>query len=274
MKDLGYIEGKNLLIESRSAEGRTERLAGLADDLVRLNMDAILTAGTVATGAAQKATSTIPIVMGASADPVGNGFVRSLAQPGGNITGLSTQRTDTGPKLLDMLRSVVPGFSRVAMMVNPANTAQPFSVISIRSATQSMRVTLLPVEARSEEEIEAAFPAMSRAKADAVILMRDGLFLRRRQQIADLAAKYRLATISDNRDYVDAGTLMSYGPSLAVQFRRAANYVDKILKGAKPGDLPVEQPTKFEFVLNLKTAKALGLTIPQSLLLLTDEVIQ
>lgn len=274
MKDLGYVEGKNLQIEARSAEGKTERLAGLADELVRLNVDAVVTAGTLATAAIQKATSTVPIVMGASADPVGNGFVRSLADPAGNITGMSTLRTDTSAKLLEMLRGVVTGLTSAAIMWNPTNTAQPFSNASIRSAAQRMRVTIMPVQARSEDEIDAAFSTMAQAKVGAVIVMRDGVFLRRTQQIAELATRHRLPTISDNREYVDAGTLMSYGPSLVAQFAYAATYVGKIFKGARPGDLPVEQPTTFELVVNLKTAKALGITIPQSMLLRADEVIQ
>jgi len=212
--------------------------------------------------------------MGASADPVGNGFVKSLAHPGGNITGLSTLRTDITPKLLEMLRSVAPSLSRVAVLVNRANVSQPILVTAVQSAAQSMSLTILPVEAQSAPDIERAFSAISQGKAGAVIVVRDGLFLEQRRQIAELAAKNRLSTVSDNREYVDAGALMSYGPSLADQFRRAAGYVDKILKGAKPGDLPVEQPTKLELVINLKTAKALGLTIPQSLLLRADEVIQ
>ena len=274
MSGLGYVEGKNLLIESRSADGKTERLPGLADDLLRLNVDVIVTAGTVATSAARKATDTTPIVMGGSADPVGNGFVKSLAHPGGNITGLSTLRTDTSPKLLEMLRSVAPNLSRVAVLLNPTNTSQSILLTGVKSAAQNMSLTTLPVEVRSAPDIERAFSAISQGNAGAVIVVRDGVFLEQRRQIAELAAKNRLATISDNREFVDAGALMSYGPDLADQFRRAAGYVDKILKGAKPGDLPVEQPTKLELVINLKTAKALGLTIPQSLLLRADEVIQ
>ena len=183
-------------------------------------------------------------------------------------------RTDTSPKLLEMLHTVVPGLSRVAVLVNPTNTAQPLSITNLRSAAQHLSLRIVPVEARTGSEIESAFSAIAREKAGAVIVMRDGVLLEQRRQIAELAVKNRLSTISDNREYVDAGTRMSYGPSLADHFRRAASYVDRILKGAKPRDLPVEQSTKFEFVINLKTAKALGLTIPQSLLLRADEVIQ
>jgi putative ABC transport system substrate-binding protein len=274
MSDLGYVEGRNLVIESRSAEGKTERLRGLADDLLRLKVDAIVTGGSVATDAARRATDTVPIVMGSSADPIGNGFVKSLARPGGNITGLSALRTDAGPKLLEMLRTVAPGLSRVAVLVNPPNTFHPLLVRGLQSAAQDMSLTILPVEARSAPDIERAFLAMSDAKAGAVIVPRDGVFLEQRRQIAELAAKGRLPTVSDNREFVDAGALMSYGPNLADQFRRAAGYVDKVLKGAKPGELPVEQPTTLELVINLKAATALGLTIPQSLLLRADEVIQ
>jgi putative ABC transport system substrate-binding protein len=274
MSELGYVEGKNLLLESRSADGKVERLASLADDLVRSKVDVIVAAGTVATGAAKRATDTIPIVMGSSADPIGNRLIRSLAHPGGNITGLSTLRTDTSPKLLEMLRTVAPSLSRVAVLVNPTNTSQPLAVTTVRSAAQGTSLAILPVEARNAEDIERAFAAATQAKAGAMIVMRDGLFLEERRRIARLAADNRLSTVSDDREYVNAGTLMSYGPRLADQFRRAAGYVDRILKGANPADLPVEQPTKFELVINLKTAKTLGLAIPQSLLLRADEVIQ
>jgi putative ABC transport system substrate-binding protein len=274
MSDLGYVDGKNLLIESRSAEGKVETLPGLADDLVRLKVDVIVTAGRVATSAAQKATDTIPIVMANSIDPVGYGFVKSLAHPGGNITGLSDLTIDTSPKLLEMLRSVMPSLSHVAVLVNPTNSSQLLFVKGAQSTAQSMRLTMLPVEARTAADMEKAISAIAQGKAGAIIVLRDGVFGEHRRQIAELAAKNRLLTISNNREYVDAGALMSYGVDAADQFRRAAGFVDKILKGAKPGDLPVEQPTKLELVINLKTAKALGLTVPQSLLLRADEVIQ
>lgn len=274
MSDLGYVDGKNLLIESRSAEGKVEGLPGLADDLVRLKVDVIVTAGRVATGAAQKATDTIPIVMGNSTDPVGYGFVKSLAHPGGNITGLSDLRTDTGPKFLEMLRSVMPSLSRVAVLVNPSNSSQILLVKSVQSTAQSMGLTMLPVEARTAADIEKAISVIAQGKAGAIIVVRDGVFLEHRRQIAELAAKNRLMTISDGREYVDAGALMSYGVDAADQFRRAAGYVDKILKGAKPGDLPVQQAIKLELVINLRTSKALGLTISQALLLRADEVLR
>jgi putative ABC transport system substrate-binding protein len=274
MSDLGYIQGRNLVIESRSADGRVDRLPALAGELAQLKVDAIVTAGTVTTRAVQKATDTIPVVMGGSADPIGNGLVKSLSHPGGNITGLSTLRTDTSPKLLEMLRSVVPGLSRVAVLVNPGNASHPLVVTSVRSAAQGTGLTIAPVEARAAPDIEKAFLSASREKPGAIIVMRDGVFLEQRREIAELAMKHRLSTISDNREYVDAGALMSYGPRLDDQFRLAAGYVDRILKGAKPGDLPVQQPTKIELVVNLRTAKALGLAIPQTLLLRADEVIE
>ncbi|MFO1324086.1 MAG: ABC transporter substrate-binding protein [Burkholderiales bacterium] len=274
MSDLGYVEGRNLVIDSRSAEGKVERLPALADDLVRTKVDVIVTGGTVATAAAQRATGTIPIVMGGSADPIGNGLIKSLAHPGGNITGLSTLRTDASPKLLELLRSVVPGLSRVAVLVNPTNTSHGLVETGIRSAAQGTGLTIVPVQARSVPELEKAFSAIARDKVGALVVMRDGVFLEQRRQIAEFAMKNRLPTISDNREYVDAGVLMSYGPSLADQFRRTAAYVDKIFKGARPGDLPVEQPTTLEFIVNQRTAKAVGLAIPQSVLLRADEVIQ
>jgi len=246
----------------------------LADDLVRLKVDVIVTAGRVATGAAQKATDTIPIVMGNSTDPVGYGFVKSLAQPGGNITGLSDLTTDTGPKLLEMLRSVMPSLSRVAVLVNPSSSSQLLLVESLQSTAQGMRLTVLSAEARTPADIEKAISAVAQGKAGALIVQRDGVFVDHRRQIAELAAKNRLLTLSNDREYVEAGALMSYGVDVTDQFRRAAGYVDRILKGAKPGDLPVEQPKKLELVVNLKTARALGLTVPQSLLLRADEVIQ
>ena len=274
MSDLGYVDGTNLMIESRSAEGRVERLPGLADDLVRMKVDVIVTAGRTATGAAQKATDAIPIVMGSSADPVGYGFIKSLAHPGGNITGLADLRTDIAPKLLEMLRSLAPTLSSVAVLGDPTNRTQLLFLTAVQSAAQDMHLTILPVEARTAQDIESAFSTIAQRKAGAVIVVRDGVFLEHRRQIAELAVKHRLLTISDDREYVDAGALMSYGPNVTDQFRRAAGYVDRILNGAKPDDLPVEQPTKLELVINLKTAKALGLTTPQSLLLRADDVIQ
>jgi len=274
MRELGYVEGKNLLIEWRSAEGKSERLPGLATELVNLKVDVIVTAATPATSAAQKATTMIPIVMANTADPVGSGFVKSLAHPGGNITGLSNLVGDVIPKHLEMLLSMVPKLSRVVVLVSPDNSAHATMLKNVQSAAQRTSVKILPMEARTAPEIEKAFSAMAREKAGAVILARDPFFNQQVRQLAELAAKGRLPTISGIREYVEAGGLMSYGPSLADPYRRAATYVDKILKGAKPADIPVEQPTKFEMFINGKTAKALGLKIPQSLLIMADKVIE
>ena len=274
MRELGYVEGKNLVIEWRFADGEVERLPVLAAQLVRLKVDVIVASSTQAVSVAQKATSTVPIVMGNSGDPVGSGFVKSLAHPGGNITGLSNINVDLSPKLLEMLLSMVPKLSRVAVLVNPANSSHGARLKTVQAAAQRVRVKILPVEAKTAQEIEPAFSMMRRENAGAVIVHSDAIFNAQVRQIAELAEKHRLLSIAGIREYVDAGCLMSYGPSFASMYRRAAIYVDKIFKGAKPAELPVEQPTKFEFVINRKTAKALGLTIPQSLLVSADKVIE
>jgi putative ABC transport system substrate-binding protein len=274
MRELGYIEGKNLVIEWRFADGKVERLPALAAELVRQKVDIIVTAATAATSAAQKATTTLPIVMGIVADPVGSGFVKSLAHPGGNITGLSSIAGDLSPKHLEMLLSIVPKLSRVAVLVNPSNPAHTTTLKNVQVAAQRISVKVLPAEAQTPQEIENAFSRMAREKAGALIVTRDEFFNQQVRQIAELAAKSRLPTICGLREYVEAGGLLSYGSSISDIFRRAATYVDKILKGAKPADLPVEQPTKFELIINRKTAKMLDLTIPQSLLISADKVIE
>jgi putative ABC transport system substrate-binding protein len=241
---------------------------------VRLNVDVIMTAGTQAISAAQKATTSIPIVMGGANDPVGSGFVHSLARPGGNITGPSLLLGDVTPKQLEFLLTVVPKLSRVAVLANPANVSYATLLANVRAAAQKASVKVLPVEARTPQQIENAFSAITRENAGAGIVASDALFTQQIRQISELAAQHRLPLIAPFREYAEAGVLMSYGQNLAEHFRHAATYMDKILKGAKPADLPVEQPTKFELVINMKTAKALGLTIPQSLLLRADEVIQ
>ena len=274
MRELGYVEGKNLEIEWRFADNRFQQLPDLAAELVRLRVDVIVSAGTAATGAAQKATATIPLVIATAPDPVGSGFVASLARPGGNITGLSNLGTDISPKHLEMLLSLVPKLSRVAILVNPANSSHAITLKNVQAAAQRSKVRILPVEARTVPEIEQAFSAMVREKVGAVIVARDGLFSQQERQIAELAAKNRLPTISGHREYVEAGGLISYGQNNADNYRRAATFVDKIFKGAKPADLPVEQPTIFELFINGKTAKALGLKIPQSLLITAEKVIE
>jgi putative ABC transport system substrate-binding protein len=274
MRDLDYIEGRNLTVEWRFADLKVERLPDLAQELVQLKVDVIVTASTPATSAAQKATSNIPIVMENSTDPVGAGFVKSLAHPGGNITGLSNIASELSPKLLEKLRDMVPKLSRVAVLANPDNTSHAGILKSVQVSALRTGVTILSFEARNAQGIENAFSQMVQKKAGAVIVARDPLFNQQARQFADLAARNRLPTIAGIREYVEAGVLMSYGPSLADSIRRVATYVDKILKGAKPGDIPVEQPTKFELFINGKTAKALGLTIPQSLLIMADKVIE
>jgi len=273
LRELGYVEGKNLVIEWRSAEGNNERLAGLAAELVNLKVDVIVTAGTPAISAAQKATTTILIVMGNIGDPVGSGFVKSLARPASNITGLSSMAGDVYLKQIEMLLSMVPRLSRVAVLVNPSMSNVKTSE-RVQTEGQKRGVKVLRGEAKTPQEIHNAFSIMRRQNADALIVFNDGLFQQQKAQIAELTAKHRLPAVAQDRIYADAGVLMSYGPSLAEQSLRAATYVEKIFKGAKPADLPVEQPTKFELVINGKTAKTLGLAIPQSLLVSADKVIE
>ena len=274
LQEFGYVEGKNLTLQLRFADGKLERVPGLATELVTLKVDIIVSFGTVTTIALQKATSTIPIVMANTFDPVGSGIVKTLARPGGNITGLSSLGGDIGGKHLQMLLSVAPKLSRVAVLSNPGNQSNPLLLKSIQSAALKTSAEILPLEARTAPEIENAFSAMTQGKAGAVVVARDGVFTRQARQIADLALKNRLPSISEQAEYAEAGGLMSYGVNQGEQFRRAANYVDRILNGAKPADLPVEQPAKFELVINRKTAKALGLTIPQPLLISADKVIE
>jgi putative tryptophan/tyrosine transport system substrate-binding protein len=274
LRELGYVEAKNLVVEWRFAEGNFERLPDLAADLVQLKVDVIVAVASAAISAAKNATSTIPIVMATTGDPVGSGFVKSLARPGGNITGLSNMGGDTGAKLLDLLLTAVPKVSRVGVLVTPTSTTYRAISESIQAGAQNTSVKVLIAEARTPQEIETAFAMMAKESAGAVIVGAAPLFALHRPQIAQLAIKYKMPSIFGNRAYVEAGGLMSYGYKLTENYLRAASYVDKILKGAKPGDVPVEQPTKFELVVNLKAAKALGITIPQSILLRADRLIQ
>ena len=274
MRDLGYVEGKNLIIEWRFADGDTKRLPGLAAELVQLNVNVLVAAGHDAALAAQQATTTIPIVMSTALDPVGAGLVRSLARPGGNITGILNLSGDLGPKRLEMLLAIAPRRSRVAVLHSPSNPAIVKAVESIQAAGSKLGVAILPLAARTPLEIDSAFSAMRQQKADALIVFLQPLFTQQKAQVAELAAKHRLPSMTADEVYPAAGCLMSYGTNLAGIFRHVATYVDKIFKGAKPADLPVEQPTKFELVINGKTAKALGLTIPQSLLVSADKVIE
>ena len=276
MRELGYFEEKNLMIEWRFAESKADRLPELAAELVRLKVDLIVAAGTPGIGAAQKATTTIPIVIVDVADPVGSGFVKSLARPAGNITGLSNLNVDISPKLLEMLLSMAPKLSRVAVLMNPANPSNTTVLQSVQAAALrvKVKVKVLPMEARTLQEIEKAFSTMAREKTGAVIVPRDALFTPHLRHIAELAAKHRLPSISLFLEYAEAGGLMVYGSNATDIYRRAATYVDKIFKGAKAGDIPVEQPTKFELIINGRTAKALGLKIPYSLQIMADKVIE
>ncbi len=274
LRELGYVDGKNLKMEWRYAGNSVERLQGDASELAQLKVDVIVAANTTAAHAARKATATIPIVMASSGDPVRAGFVASLARPGGNITGLTSMSGDLGPKHLEMLLSMVPRLSRVAVLFNPANSGNLAILKNVQAAARITNVRILPVEARTVQDIEKAFAAMARGNAGAVIVAPDSLFTREMRQNAERAAKQRLPSIAAAREFAEAGGLMSYGRNQADSFRRTATFVDKIFKGAKPGDLPVEQPTTFELFINGKTAKALGLKIPQSLLITAEKVIE
>ena len=273
LRELGYVEGKNLVIEWRFGDSRLERLPGMAADLVQAKMDVIVAAGTLSALAAQKATTTIPIVFGNVSDPVGTGLVRSLARPEGNITGLSTISTEISTKVMQMLLRLVPRPTRVALLTNPLNPNHVRAVKDIQATGQQFGVRVQTVEARTPQEIEPAFAAMAQDGADALIVPMDGLFIQQRRQVAGLAARYQLPSASTDGEYAKEGGLLSYGTDQHAIFRHVAGYVDKILKGARPADLPVEQPTKFDLIINRKTAKTLGRTIPQSLLISATDVI-
>jgi putative ABC transport system substrate-binding protein len=274
LRELGYLEGKNIFIEQRYAGGQFERLPELAAELARLKVDIFVVSGAPAAHSAKNATSVIPIVITNAADPIGTGLVAGLARPGGNITGLSDFNAGVVAKRLELLKEVVPSASRVAALLNPANPTNPLQMKLIQAAAPTLGVTLLSFEAKRADEIDRAFAAMRRKRPGALIVMGDPLFGTHRRRIVELSAGSRLPAIYSIREFPDAGGLMSYGTNFDDLYRRAATYVDKILKGAKPADLPIEQPTKFELVINLKTAKALGLAIPQSVLIRADHVIQ
>lgn len=274
LTELGYIEGRNIVIVYRYADGRYERLPDLAADLVREKVDVIMGAGAPAISAAQKATATIPIVIGTAGDPVGTGFAKSLARPGGNITGLSDLNSDLGSKLLELLVSAVPKLSHVGVLTNPGNSSHETILLSIQAAARSTGVVILQVSAQSPLQIETAFSAMTHQKVGAVIATADPFFNVQMPRIAELAVKHRLPSISGFLPFVEVGGMMSYGADLSDNFRRAATYVDKILKGAKPGDLPIEQSTRVGLMINLRTAKSLGLSMPQTILARADRVIE
>ena len=273
LREFGYVEGKNIIIEYREAQGKYERLPGLAAEMVQMKVDVIVAAAPNAVQAARQATTTIPIVMVRTADPVGVGFVASLSRPGRNITGLSSINVEVMSKYLELLRVAIPKLSRVTALVNPANPSHPDFLKRIQATEKTNNVKTSPAHASTASQIEAAFGAMKRERAGALIVLPDSYFASQARRIVELAAQQRLPTMFWTREPVESGALMSYGQNDLEHYYRAATYVDKILKGAKPADLPVEQPTKIELVINVKTAKALGLTM-QGLLFRADKVIE
>jgi putative ABC transport system substrate-binding protein len=274
LRELGYVEGKTIVIESRFAEGKTDRVPDLVAELLRLKVDVIVTGGSFATGAAKQATSTIPVVMTQDSDPVGNGYVASLARPGGNVTGLSTLAPELSGKQLELLKETIPKLSRVAVLGSSNRSGNAQSVKETEHAADALRVKLQYLDILSPKDIENAFRAARKQNAQAVLVLTGPVVTSQRTEIINLASKNQLPAIYDRAEFVEDGGLMTYSVSSTDLFRRAAVYVDKILKGAKPADLPVEQPIKFEFVINLKTAKQIGLTIPPNVLARADRVIR
>lgn len=274
MRELGYLEGKNLVIEWRFADGDYARLPGFASELVRLPVDVILALGPPGAIAAKNATSTVPVVFVVSTDPVAAGLVKTLARPGGNVTGLSNLAGDVSSKHLELLLAMTPKLARVAMLINPANPAHAATFRNAESASKPSRIAMLPVNAKTAAEIEGAFPAIARERAEALIVPLDPLFIQEARRIAMLANRQRLPTMFAFREAVEAGGLMSYGQNQVDIYLRAAGYVDAIFRGAKPGDLPVEQPTKLELFINRSTANALGLAIPPTLQIRADKVVE
>lgn len=274
LRELGYVEGKSIVIEWRFAEGKYERLAGLATELAQLKVDLIVAPTDVGVDAAQRATATIPIVMVNASDPVGLKFVASLSRPGGNITGIGSSRDDLSGKYVEFLLALVPKLSRIAVLLNPANPAAGRVLKQIQAAAKTAGVSVSALQASTPEQIDAAFSSMARSRTGALIMAPDPFFHVRRSQIAELAAKSRLPAIYPSRPHVEVGGSMSYSANDVENFRQAARHVDRILKGAKPVDIPVELPTKFDLVINRKAAKVFGLTIPQQLLIQAEEVIE
>ena len=274
LHELGYVEGNNIVIEWRWAEGKFDRLPALAAELVRLKVEVIVTGGSTSSGAAKKVTTTVPIVMAQVSDPVGSGFVASLGRPGGNMTGLSTLAPEISGKQLEFLKEIVPKLSRVAVLGTSTAPGNAQALKETGLAAKAFKVQLQYLDILGPADIESAFRAATKGRADAVLVLGTPVFISQRTQLAELAIKSRIPATYQASEYVEAGGLMTYGVSVVDLYRRAATYVDKILKGAKPADLPVEQPSKFEFVINLKTAKQIGLTIPPNVLARADRVIQ
>jgi len=274
LRELGYVEGRNLALEVRYAEGRTERFPGLATELINLKVDVLVASSTPGALAAKQATSTIPVVMVSVGEPLQVKLVNSLAHPGGNVTGLSLIAPELAAKRLDLLKQALPKLSQVTVLWNSANEGMRARFQETQAGAQSLGVALQSVTVQSPDDFQPLFATMSKERPEALLVLADTVTVANRQRAVEFAARSRVPAIYETRVFVDAGGLMSYGVNMADHYRRAATYVDKILKGARPADLPVEQPTKFELVINLKTAKTLGLTIPQSILLRADEVIQ
>ena len=273
LSDLGYIDGQRIVFDSRWAEGKLDRFPSLAAELVGMKPDVLIVSGTPGTRAAKQATATIPIVMLGVSNAVASGLVPSLAHPGGNVTGFSNLSLDLSGKVLELTHTVVPKATRIAVLMSD-NPSHPSTLTEIQAAAKGFGLTILPIRAKSAQDLELAFAAMAKQKAKAVIVLADAAFVAHRKTIAGLAAQANLPSTYSFQEHTEAGGLLSYGPSLPHTHRLAADYVDKILKGAKPGDLPVQQPTEFELVVNMKTAKALGITIPQEILLRADKVIE
>lgn len=274
MRELGYSEGRDFVIEWRFAEGKYELISALAAELVRLNVDVIVVVTPSAVRPLQGMTTTIPIVLGFSTDPVGNSFVTSLARPGGNVTGIASSSDDASPKQLELLTMIVPGLSRVGVLMNPGSLNTPSVMKSVQMAAQKAGLSIMPVEAANTEEIGAAFATLTKENVGAVMTVPDAFFNSNLKLIAELAISNRIPSIYSQGEYTEAGGLMSYGESLREFLRRAASFVDRIFKGAKAADLPIQQPTKFTLVLNRKTADTLGLAIPQQLLMFADQIIE
>jgi putative tryptophan/tyrosine transport system substrate-binding protein len=274
MTELHYVEGTSFIIEGRFGDGKVERLGALAAELVRLKVDVIVATGTPSLRALQHSTTTIPVVSTVTADPIGDGFAATLARPSGNITGLTLSAGDLGPKQLELLRTAMPQLARVAVLTRSQNPAHPRQVVRIMSVAQKVGMQVMLAEADTLDEIEREFATLTKARVGAVIVLADTLFVQESRAIVTQATRYRMPLIGGNPEFCEAGGLMSYGANLNDNFRRAATYVDKILKGARPSDLPFEQPTRYSLLINRKSATALGLTLPQALLIQADEVIQ